>query len=75
MCDRDTLATECVTRVLGDLLRQKRIDDSLAVVKASSLTLNEAEFSFDPAVCTAYWDARRALIPMVGAVREVSSLV
>jgi len=53
------------------LLAQKRIDASLEVVKASSLTLNAAEFSYDPAVCSAYWDARRALIPMVGAVREV----
>jgi len=54
---------------------QKRIDASLEVVKASSLTLNAAEFSYDPAVCSAYWDARRALIPMVGAVREAGTSV
>jgi len=54
---------------------QKRIDQSIEVVKGTSLTLNEAEFSYDAAVCAAYWDARRALIPMVGAVREAGTSV
>ena len=45
------------------------------MVRNSSLTLNAAEFSYDPAVCAAYWDARRALIPMVGAMREAGSSV
>ena len=54
----------------------ERIAQSLAVVKdACPLTLNAAEFSHDAAVCAAYWDARRALIPMVAAVRESGTSV
>ena len=39
------------------------------------IRLNGINFSRDPAVCTAYWDARKALIPMVGAVREAGTSV
>ena len=53
-----------------------RIAQSIKTVEdAGLLTLQPFEFSNDPAVCTAYWDARRALIPMVGAVREIGTSV
>lgn len=70
-------ATALLIECRGDTAEtlQKRIDESIEVVKATSLTLNEAEFSYDAGVCSAYWDARRALIPMVGAVREAGTSV
>lgn len=45
------------------------------IADAGLLTLQPIEFSTDPKVCTAYWDARRALIPMVGAVRKAGTSV
>jgi len=70
-------ATALLIECRGDSAEtlQKRIDRSIEVVKATSLTLNEAVFSYDASVSTAYWDARRALIPMVGAVREAGTSV
>jgi D-lactate dehydrogenase len=67
------LLIEC--RGADAAMLKKRIEESIEVVRNSSLTLNAAEFSYDPAVCAAYWDARRALIPMVGAMREAGSSV
>jgi D-lactate dehydrogenase len=53
-----------------------RIEKTLKTIKDNKiLSLNKMEFSFDPAECTAFWDARKALIPMVGAVREAGTSV
>lgn len=56
--------------------KQSRIDKTLATLKEKKiLSLNEMKFSFDATECTAFWDARKALIPMVGAVREAGTSV
>eukprot|EP00960_Hanusia_phi_P004813 139661-Hanusia_phi.AAC.2 len=55
---------------------QSRIDQATKTINdAGLLTLNGINFSRDPTVCTAFWDARKALIPMVGAVREAGTSV
>jgi len=67
------LLIECRGENQETLMR--RIAHSIDVIKGTSMTINEAEFSHDAGVCAAYWDARRMLIPMVGAVREAGTSV
>ena len=69
----NALLIECRAPNASEL--QKKLEQTIAVVNKASLTLNKAEFSFDPTVCAGFWDARRALIPMVGAVREKGTSV
>ncbi len=55
---------------------QARIDQSIeTITKGGLLTLQPIVFHEDPAIAGAYWDARKALIPMVGAVREAGTSV
>ncbi len=55
---------------------QARIKASVATIAdAGLLTLQPIVFHEDPAIAGAYWDARKALIPMVGAVREAGTSV
>uniref|UniRef100_A0A7S0W731 D-lactate dehydrogenase (cytochrome) n=1 Tax=Hemiselmis tepida TaxID=464990 RepID=A0A7S0W731_9CRYP len=59
-------------------MMQARIDKVVETLKAhrkECITLNDVEFSFDAKECAAFWDARKALIPMVGAVREAGTSV
>jgi len=52
-------------------LMEARIEKTKETISAAGLlTLSPIEFSSTPAVSEAYWNARRMLIPMVGAVRE-----
>eukprot|EP00281_Chroomonas_sp_CCMP1168_P023421 CAMPEP_0206227410 /NCGR_PEP_ID=MMETSP0047_2-20121206/8608_1 /ASSEMBLY_ACC=CAM_ASM_000192 /TAXON_ID=195065 /ORGANISM="Chroomonas mesostigmatica_cf, Strain CCMP1168" /LENGTH=1070 /DNA_ID=CAMNT_0053650559 /DNA_START=34 /DNA_END=3246 /DNA_ORIENTATION=+ len=55
---------------------QARINEVTKVIKEAGIpTLTPIEFSYDAAECAAFWDARKALIPMVGAVREAGTSV
>ena len=48
----------------------------MATIAAAGLkTLQPIVFHEDPVIAGAYWDARKALIPMVGAVREAGTSV
>jgi len=55
---------------------QARIQASVATIADAGLkTLQPIVFHEDPVIAGAYWDARKALIPMVGAVREAGTSV